>query len=135
MVTHVNAVIGSAFPVPLVMDVDLPPPDSASRSEVGITIKTLDNRTYDVRVDLALLVSALKEKISTQVQVPAGSQRLVFRGKVLKDDQTLASYGSYCPPSLRILSSYPPSPRFLSSYPPSPLFLSSYPPSPRFLSS
>lgn len=37
-------------------------------------------------------VSLFKERISTDVGVPVGQQRLIFRGKVLKDDHLLSDY-------------------------------------------
>lgn len=37
-------------------------------------------------------VSAFKEKIAIQSGVPVGQQRLIFRGKVLKDDHLLSEY-------------------------------------------
>ena len=37
-------------------------------------------------------VSALKEKIASQIGVPVEQQRLIFRGKVLKDDHLLSEY-------------------------------------------
>ena len=39
-------------------------------------------------------VSALKEKIASQIGVPVEQQRLIFRGKVLKDDHLLSEYCS-----------------------------------------
>lgn len=37
-------------------------------------------------------VSLFKEKIANQIGVPVGQQRLIFRGKVLKDDHPLSEY-------------------------------------------
>jgi hypothetical protein len=37
-------------------------------------------------------VPALKEKLAALVGVPADNQRLICRGKVLKDDQLLSAY-------------------------------------------
>ncbi|KAL0314484.1 UNVERIFIED_CONTAM: Ubiquitin-like domain-containing protein CIP73 [Sesamum angustifolium] len=39
-----------------------------------------------------MVVSAFKEKIASQSGVPVGQQRLIFRGKVLKDDHLLSEY-------------------------------------------
>lgn len=39
-----------------------------------------------------MLVSSFKEKIAQEVGVPVGQQRLIFRGKVLKDDHLLSDY-------------------------------------------
>ena len=39
-----------------------------------------------------MLVSSFKEKIADEVGVPVGQQRLIFRGKVLKDEHPLSEY-------------------------------------------
>ncbi|KAH8958632.1 hypothetical protein BDL97_06G035400 [Sphagnum fallax] len=57
-----------------------------------IKIKTLDSQSYTIRVAKNVAVPALKEHLATVVGVPADSQRLICRGKVLKDDQLLSAY-------------------------------------------
>lgn len=37
-------------------------------------------------------VSLFKEKIANDIGVPVGQQRLIFRGKVLKDEHLLSEY-------------------------------------------
>jgi len=37
-------------------------------------------------------VSSFKEKIANETTVPVGQQRLIFRGRVLKDDHLLSEY-------------------------------------------
>ncbi|XP_060175387.1 ubiquitin-like domain-containing protein CIP73 isoform X2 [Lycium barbarum] len=59
---------------------------------VEIKIKTLDSRTYTLRVDKCMPVPALKEQIATVTGVLTEQQRLICRGKVLKDDQLLSAY-------------------------------------------
>lgn len=39
-----------------------------------------------------LQVSALKDKLASQIGVPVEQQRLIFRGKVLKDNHLLSEY-------------------------------------------
>lgn len=39
-----------------------------------------------------MLISAFKEKIAGQIGVPVEQQRLIFRGKVLKDEHHLSEY-------------------------------------------
>ncbi|CAM6047912.1 unnamed protein product [Sphagnum compactum] len=57
-----------------------------------IKIKTLDSQSYTIRVAKNVAVPALKEHLATVVGVPADNQRLICRGKVLKDDQLLSAY-------------------------------------------
>ena len=37
-------------------------------------------------------VSSFKEKIANEIGIPVGQQRLIFRGRVLKDDHLLTEY-------------------------------------------
>jgi hypothetical protein len=37
-------------------------------------------------------VSLFKEKIANEIGVPVSQQRLIFRGKVLKDEHVLSEY-------------------------------------------
>ncbi|KAK4854145.1 hypothetical protein QYF36_019615 [Acer negundo] len=64
----------------------------SSDSTVEINIKTLDSQIYSFQVDKSMSVSLFKEKIATDIGVPVGQQRLIFRGKVLKDDHLLSEY-------------------------------------------
>ncbi|XP_021969142.1 ubiquitin-like domain-containing protein CIP73 isoform X3 [Helianthus annuus] len=64
----------------------------SSELVVDIHIKTLDSQVYDFRVDKNILVSSFKEKIASDVGLPVGLQRLIFRGKVLKDEHRLSEY-------------------------------------------
>ncbi|CAK9187918.1 unnamed protein product [Ilex paraguariensis] len=64
----------------------------SSESIVELNIKTLDSQMYSFHVDKDMPVSAFKEKIASQIGVPVGQQRLIFRGKVLKDSHLLSEY-------------------------------------------
>lgn len=68
--------------------------DEAEGSEttVEIKIKTLDSQTYTLRVNKRVPVPELKEQIETVTGVVSEQQRLICRGKVLKDDQLLSAY-------------------------------------------
>ncbi|XP_042062205.1 ubiquitin-like domain-containing protein CIP73 isoform X2 [Salvia splendens] len=69
-------------------------PDAAecSQTTVQIKIKTLDSQTYNLRVDKCVPVPELKEQIASVTGVLSEQQRLICRGKVLKDDQLLSAY-------------------------------------------
>ncbi|KAF3446864.1 hypothetical protein FNV43_RR12044 [Rhamnella rubrinervis] len=73
--------------------------EGSSTSNVGssdatleINIKTLDSRIYSFQVDKNMPVSLFKDKIANEIGVPVGQQRLIFRGKVLKDNHLLSEY-------------------------------------------
>uniref|UniRef100_A0A7C9AT43 Ubiquitin-like domain-containing protein n=1 Tax=Opuntia streptacantha TaxID=393608 RepID=A0A7C9AT43_OPUST len=65
---------------------------SNSDSTVELNIKTLDSQIYKFHVDKNMPVSSFKGKIADQIGVPVSQQRLIFRGKVLKDDHLLSEY-------------------------------------------
>ncbi|GMI90699.1 hypothetical protein like AT5G42220 [Hibiscus trionum] len=64
----------------------------SSDSVIELRIKTLDSRIFSFPVDRNTPVSLFKERIARELGVPVGQQRLIFRGKVLKDDHLLAEY-------------------------------------------
>ncbi|CAI9117054.1 OLC1v1018378C9 [Oldenlandia corymbosa var. corymbosa] len=66
--------------------------NGSSDSSVELNIKTLNSQIYSVVADKNMLVSAFKEKIAGQVGLPVEQQRLIFRGKVLKDEHLLSEY-------------------------------------------
>ncbi|XVF47978.1 hypothetical protein PTKIN_Ptkin03bG0153300 [Pterospermum kingtungense] len=65
---------------------------AGSETTIEIKLKTLDSQTYTLRVDKQMPVPALKEQIASVTGVLSEQQRLICRGKVLKDDQLLSAY-------------------------------------------
>ncbi|XP_048130200.1 large proline-rich protein bag6-A isoform X2 [Rhodamnia argentea] len=64
----------------------------SSDSNIKLNIKTLDSRIFNFQVDRNIPVSAFKEKIANDMGISVGQQRLIFRGKVLKDEHPLSEY-------------------------------------------
>ncbi|KAL5702993.1 hypothetical protein ACHQM5_028140 [Ranunculus cassubicifolius] len=64
----------------------------SSESTVSINVKTLESQVYSFQVNKNMSIPALKEKVASETGVPAEQQWLIFRGKVLKDDQMLSGY-------------------------------------------
>lgn len=61
-------------------------------STINIHIKSSGDSKYEVSVDTSSTIEDLKVIISAAADVPPERQRLIYSGKVLKDDQTVASY-------------------------------------------
>ncbi|KAK3023889.1 hypothetical protein RJ639_042905 [Escallonia herrerae] len=63
-----------------------------SETTIEIKLKTLDSQTYTLRVNKQMPVPELKEQIASVTGVLSEEQRLICRGRVLKDDQLLSAY-------------------------------------------
>ncbi|XAR73053.1 hypothetical protein NMG60_11019907 [Bertholletia excelsa] len=61
--------------------------------EVTLNIRCSSGSKFSVRTNLEATVEAFKVVVSQNCDVPADQQRLIYKGRILKDDQTLASYG------------------------------------------
>ncbi|KAM0833700.1 hypothetical protein ACQ4PT_064102 [Festuca glaucescens] len=59
---------------------------------IEINIKTLESQVHKLRVQKSETVLNLKEKIVDVAGIPVDQQRLIFRGRVLKDDHLLSEY-------------------------------------------
>jgi hypothetical protein len=58
-----------------------------------IRVQTLAPATHEVSVVPSTTVAALKQTVSTLAGVPAHRQRLIWRGRVIQDAQTLEQLG------------------------------------------
>lgn len=61
-------------------------------SEIELTIKCSNADKATVKIAISATVLELKEKIAIELNIPSGQQRLIYKGKVLKDDLTLDTY-------------------------------------------
>ncbi|KAJ7521043.1 hypothetical protein O6H91_19G035300 [Diphasiastrum complanatum] len=73
--------------------------DDAAAAEASVAdmatvhIRCSNGSKFSVQADLGSTVSAFKALLVEQSDVPADQQRLIYKGRVLKDENTLESYG------------------------------------------
>ncbi|PVF93713.1 ubiquitin, partial [Serendipita vermifera] len=60
---------------------------------IQLTIKTADSKTFIIIIDALSHVSALKDKIKDETNVPAAQQRLLHAGMELTEERPLSDYG------------------------------------------
>lgn len=68
--------------------------EEEQREEVVINIRCSNGTKFTVRTSLDSSISAFKAALAQNCDVPADQQRLIYKGRILKDDQTLESYGT-----------------------------------------
>lgn len=61
---------------------------------VVINIRCSNGSKFTVRTSLESSVTAFKAALAQNCDVPPDQQRLIYKGRILKDDQTLESYGT-----------------------------------------
>uniref|UniRef100_A0A0E0MAA2 Ubiquitin-like domain-containing protein n=1 Tax=Oryza punctata TaxID=4537 RepID=A0A0E0MAA2_ORYPU len=69
------------------------PAAAAAAGGAALHIRCANGSKFTVRADLAATVGAFKEVVAGSCDVPATQQRLIYKGRILKDEQTLESYG------------------------------------------
>jgi len=72
-------------------------------AQATLHVRCTNGSKFAVRADLDATVGAFKAIVADSCDVPAPQQRLIYKGRILKDDQTLASYGASFPCSIRLL--------------------------------
>ncbi|XP_027360581.1 ubiquitin domain-containing protein DSK2b-like isoform X2 [Abrus precatorius] len=60
---------------------------------VNINIRCSNGSKFSVQISLDSTVRSFKDVVARNCDIPADQQRLIYKGRILKDDQTLQSYG------------------------------------------
>ena len=68
---------------------------SESNAGGGVTVhvRCSNGSKFSVQISLESTVRAFKAVLSQNCDIPAEQQRLIYKGRILKEDQTLESYG------------------------------------------
>ncbi|XP_031494864.1 ubiquitin domain-containing protein DSK2a-like [Nymphaea colorata] len=81
---------------------------SGSGEEEGIpvNIRCSNGSKFTVRADLGSSVAAFKSVVAKSCEIPADQQRLIYKGRILKDDQTLESYGLHADHTVHLVRGF-----------------------------
>ena len=63
--------------------------------QLSLQVQYANANKFTATVSSSATIAEFKEQIAPRVDVPAAFQRLIHRGRVLKDEQTLESYGAH----------------------------------------
>ncbi|XWS55179.1 hypothetical protein CRYUN_Cryun10bG0152500 [Craigia yunnanensis] len=81
---------------------------------VMVNIRCSNGTKFSVRTSLESMVGSFKAVLAQNCDTPADQQRLIYKGRILKDDQTLQSYGLHADHTVHMVRGFAPS----SSTPP-----------------
>lgn len=73
-----------------------------------INIKSSGDSKYEITIEPSNTIEDLKALISTKADVPPERQRLIYSGKILKDQETVASYKIQSGHTVHLVKSAPP---------------------------
>ncbi|XVF16015.1 hypothetical protein REPUB_Repub09cG0205500 [Reevesia pubescens] len=60
---------------------------------VNVNVRCSNGSKFSVQINLDSTVDSFKALLACNCDIPADQQRLIYKGRILKDDQTLQSYG------------------------------------------
>ncbi|KAG7641068.1 Ubiquitin-associated domain [Arabidopsis suecica] len=91
-------------------------PQSGEGEAVAVNIRCSNGTKFSVKTSLDSTVESFKELVAQSSDVPDNQQRLIYKGRILKDDQTLLSYGLQADHTIHMVRGSAPS----SAPPPAP---------------
>ncbi|GKV44189.1 hypothetical protein SLEP1_g51393 [Rubroshorea leprosula] len=81
---------------------------SSSGDAVTVNIRCSSGSKFSVKISLDSSVESFKAVLAQNCDVPASQQRLIYKGRILKDDQTLQSYGLEADHTVHLVRSFAP---------------------------
>ena len=63
-----------------------------NNTKIRLKIKTIDSNVTTIETSSTSTVLSLKETIRTAINIPVTNQKLIYQGKVLKDNDKLIDY-------------------------------------------
>ncbi|KAL9244805.1 hypothetical protein vseg_018531 [Gypsophila vaccaria] len=81
---------------------------AAGEAEVSVNIRCSNGSKFAVKTTLESSVGNFKVVVAQHSDVPAEQQRLIYKGRILKDDQTLASYGLQADHTIHMVRGFAP---------------------------
>ncbi|XP_059437361.1 ubiquitin domain-containing protein DSK2b-like isoform X2 [Corylus avellana] len=67
--------------------------ESSGREGVTVNVRCSNGSKFSVQIGLDSTVGSFKDALAQKCDIPSDQQRLIYKGRILKDDQTLQSYG------------------------------------------
>ncbi|KAK9062079.1 hypothetical protein SSX86_019264 [Deinandra increscens subsp. villosa] len=75
---------------------------------VSINVRCSNGTKFSVQASLESSVESFKSVLEQNCDIPAGQQRLIYKGRILKDDQTLKSYGMEAEHTVHLIRGFVP---------------------------
>lgn len=67
--------------------------ESSGGEGVNVNVRCSNGSKFSVQIGLDATVGSFKDALAQKCDIPSDQQRLIYKGRILKDDQTLQSYG------------------------------------------
>ncbi|GAA0141762.1 scaffold/adaptor protein [Lithospermum erythrorhizon] len=82
---------------------------SSGGGKVTLNIRSSNGSKFTVDVELeTTTVGSLKTEIASKCEIPPQQQRLIYKGRILKDDQTLKTYGLEADHTIHLVRGFSP---------------------------
>jgi hypothetical protein len=66
-----------------------------SDPKIKLTVKTSTGQQYSIEVEPSAKIEEVKQMLAEQSNIPADQQRLIYSGHILKNENSVDSYGSF----------------------------------------